>query len=211
MGLVMGVTAVLLGVAAALLAVMVWTALIFPRPAARARRALESRPGRSFLLGCVLVALVGWPVRALLGSAHGIEKLAGWSLAFPLFALLAIGMTAMAQLLSERLQPLSPAMTPLAGLVRGAVILEFSMALPVFGWFVFAPIMALTLMGAGALGVLSRAGQGEPHTLPAERQPARGEEPSVASLEPVPGVENPVSLLPETWRRAPDTAAEGAA
>jgi hypothetical protein len=207
--MVMGVTAVLLGIAAALAGVIIWTALIFPRPAARARTALERRPGRCFFLGLLLTALVGVPVMSLLRSAHGIEKLAGWSLAFPLFAVLAIGMTAMAQLLGERLQPLSPTMTPLAGLVRGALILELSLALPVFGWFVFAPLMGLTLMGAGALGVISRMSHGEAHAPRVDREPPVEVEPSAVSLERVPSTNSPVSLLPDAWRLAPDPATEG--
>jgi hypothetical protein len=155
MGMVMGFTAVILGAAAALIGVMLWTALLFPRPAERARAALERRPWRCFLLGLVLVGILGVPAIAMMNAAHGLIKLAGWVVVFPLVSVLVVGLTAMANLLGERLRQLSPAITPLGSLVRGAITLELALILPIFGWFLFAPLVAITLAGAGAIGCLS--------------------------------------------------------
>jgi hypothetical protein len=153
MGLVMGITAVIVGIVAALAGLVLWTALIFPRPAARARAALERRPGRCFVTGVLATLLIGLPTVALMHSPNGLAKLAGWVAASPLLGMLILGLTGMAYLLGERLQSLSPAMTPLGALVRGAVTLELACLLPVFGWFLFAPLVALTLVGAGVLGI----------------------------------------------------------
>src|SRR6266511_1163257 len=111
MGVVMGITAAVLGVAAGLLGLMVWTALFFPRRTALAGRALEARPGRCFLVGIALTAALGTPVIALLNAPHGLAKLAGWGLALPLVAMLVVGLTAMAELMGQRLMMLSPAVT----------------------------------------------------------------------------------------------------
>src|SRR5215212_333910 len=99
MGVVMGITAAVLGVAAGLVGLMVWTALFFPRRTAHAGRAMEDRPGRCFLLGTALTALLGTPVIALLNAHHGLAKLAGWAVAVPLVAMLIVGLTAMAELM----------------------------------------------------------------------------------------------------------------
>lgn len=158
MGVVMGVTAVVLEIAAALVGLMVWTALLFPQRTARARAALEARPGRCFVTGLCLAVLLGIPVRVLLRSPHGLGKLTGWLLAFPLLVVLALGLAAMAELLGARLQQRSTAVTSLGALVCGAVTLELAAALPFLGWFLFAPVVGLTLLGAGAAGSVSRDG-----------------------------------------------------
>jgi hypothetical protein len=156
MGVVMGVTAVILGIAAGLVGLMLWTALVFPRPTEQARRSLEARPGRCFLAGATLALLLGVPAFGMIHAPHGLVKLAGWALALPLLAGLTTGLTGMAQLLGERLRELSPGMTPLAALVRGAVTIELAMIIPFVGWLLFTPIVGLTVTGAGAIGCLRR-------------------------------------------------------
>jgi hypothetical protein len=155
MGMVMGVTAVILGLAAALIGLLLWTALMFPRHTAGARAALETHPARCFIMGVALALLLGIPVVALVQGKHGMAKLAGWSLALPLWSMLAVGWTGMAQMLGERLRSLAPGLTPLAALVGGVMTLEAAALLPVVGWFLFAPLVGVTLIGAGALGTLS--------------------------------------------------------
>jgi hypothetical protein len=167
----MGTTAVILGIAATLAGAMVWTALLFPQPVAHARAVLERRPGRCFLTGIVLVVLLGVPVIVLMQPQRGLAKLAGWSLTFPLAVVLGVGLTAMADLLGERMRAMSPGTSALGGLVRGAVTLELVLALPGFGWFVFAPILGLTLLGAGALGSVPARRQ-----LPSHREAESSEE-----------------------------------
>jgi hypothetical protein len=169
MGMVMGVTTVILAIAAGLIGLQVWTALIFSRPTARARAALELRPARCFLAGVVLTLILGVPGIVLLHSPNGLAKMAGWALALPLAAGLVTGLSAMAQLLGERLRALSPSLTPLAAIVLGAVTVELAAIIPFIGWFLFAPLVGLTVAGAGALGCV-----GGPKVI---GQPRRHEEP----------------------------------
>jgi hypothetical protein len=158
MGMVMGVTAVILAIAAGLTGLLVWTALIFSRPTASARAALEFRTGRCFLTGVALTLILGVPVIRLLHLPNGLAKLAGWALLLPLAAGLVTGLAAMAQLLGERLRVLSPSLTPLGALVRGALTVELAAILPFLGWFLFAPLVGLTVTGAGVLGCVGRTG-----------------------------------------------------
>jgi hypothetical protein len=207
MGLVMGVTAVILGLAAALAGVIVGAALVFPRPVARARMALEGRPVRCFCTGIVLALLLGVPARALLHEAHGLAKVAGWFLAFPhLTVLVAVGMTAMAQILSERMRALSPELTPLAGLVRGAVILELALLMPFFGWFLVAPVAGLTLLGAGALGVVSRNPAIPRQSSRTDGEAAGAGNQAPVALVPAHAAEAPVSVAAEVWRLTTDAS-----
>jgi hypothetical protein len=178
MGVVMGVTAVILGIAAGLIGLVLWTALLFPRPAERAARCLERQPIRCFGVGLALTLLVGGPALALVSAPSGLTKLAGWGLALPWVAVLIVGWAGMAGLLGERLRKLAPAISPLGGLVRGVVTVELGVLPPFLGWFVFAPLVGVTLVGAGALGCLAdrqgstpRHGAGEPRL--GRRVPAR--------------------------------------
>lgn len=157
MGIVMGVTAVILGIASGIVGLLVWTALLFPAPVSRARVALAVHPVRCGLSGAALALLLGVPGLGLLQAPHGGAKLAGWMLALPLASLLIVGFAAMAQLLGEKMRGLSPALTPLGALVRGAVTIELAAILPFVGWFLFAPLVSLTLVGAGARGCFSRS------------------------------------------------------
>src|SRR5947209_198795 len=157
MGIVMGVTTVILAIAAGIVGLLVWTALLFPQPTSRARTALVAHPVRCGLTGLGVTLMLGIPAFALLHAPHGGAKLAGWALALPLAAILVVGFAAMAQLLGERMQGLSPAITPLGALVRGAVTIELSALLPFVGWFLFAPLVGVTLIGAGAHGCFSRS------------------------------------------------------
>jgi hypothetical protein len=156
--MVMGVTTVILAIAAGLIGLQIWTAVIFSLPTARARAALEFRPGRCFLTGVGVTLILGVPVVALLRSPNGLSKLAGWALLLPLAAGLVTGLSAMAQLLGERLRALSPSLTPLGALVRGAVTVELAAIIPFVGWFLFAPLVGLTVTGAGVLGCAGRTG-----------------------------------------------------
>ncbi len=173
MGLVMGVTAAILAIAAGLVGLMVWTALLFPGPTTRAGSTLEARPVRCFGIGVVITLLLGAPALALLNAPNGLAKLAGWALLFPLVVLLAVGLSAMARLLGERLRLLSPALTPLGGLVRGAITLELPMILPFVGWFVLAPLIAITVIGAGTTGCFRRKSTGR-HGEPPTNKPSAG-------------------------------------
>jgi hypothetical protein len=175
MGIVMGVTTVIVAIAAGIVGLLVWTALLFPQPTARARMALVVRPVRCGLTGLGVTLLLGIPAFGLLQAPHGGAKLAGWALALPLAAVLVVGFAAMAQLLGERMQGLSPAITPLAALVRGAVTIELAALLPFVGWFLFAPLVGLTLVGAGARGCFLRD--------PAKKEPQRHRDHEADELE----------------------------
>jgi hypothetical protein len=158
MGMVMGVTTAILAIAAGLIGLLIWTSLIFASPTARARAALEFRTGRCFLTGVGLTLILGAPVLRLLPSPNGLVKIVGWALLLPLAAALVTGLSAMAQLLGDRLRALSPALTPLGALVRGALIVELAAIIPFLGWFLFAPLVGLTVTGAGVLGCVGRTG-----------------------------------------------------
>jgi hypothetical protein len=151
----MGFTAAILGIFAGLAGLMVWTALLFATPVTRARELLEARPWRCLGTGLLLTALLITPAIALLQAKHGGAKVGGWVLLLGTASMLAVGLTGMANLLGERLRSMSPGITPLGGLVRGAITIEFAMLVPFFGWFLFTPLVAVTVLGAGALGVAS--------------------------------------------------------
>jgi hypothetical protein len=163
----MGFTAAILGIFAGLAGLMVWTALLFATPVAKARELLETRPWRCLGTGVLLALLLVTPSIVLLQAKHGGAKVGGWALLLATASMLAVGLTGMASLLGERLRAMSPGITPLGSLVRGAITIEFAMLVPFFGWFLFTPLVAVTVLGAGALGVASlRRASRSAHNIP---------------------------------------------
>ena len=186
---------------------LVWTAIIVPRPVERARRRLENCPWVSFFVGvgCSLFvsAVVGslmlvrpqsiqWVSNGLeylseifyftrfYNDAWIITNLILWLPATPLMAAFIVGGAGFAQLFAERSQTALAKERPLLVLSYGACCTSLSYFLPVVGWFVFLPLVGLMSMGAGAQGLW---GQRAPRTDRATPQNKnRAIEPSLSRL-----------------------------
>src|SRR2546423_5279893 len=83
MGQVMAIVSLILGLAVAWPCLVIWFALAFPGPAARAKTRLLEAPFGSILVGAVLGIVFGWLSVALLNNPAGPLKLAGWLVVLP--------------------------------------------------------------------------------------------------------------------------------
>lgn len=139
---------------------------LFPNRVARTRTMADGSPGRAFGVG--LINLIFFSALAALFFALA-ENTRLEFLALPGLMLLALlvvgltfGLTAMAQLVGDRLAPTQP--TTLRS-IGGALTLCLGCAVPVAGWFALLPYAVLVGLGAFVLGFLYAA-------RPAESAPA---------------------------------------
>ena len=195
----------ILGIVVAHACLLVWLALLLPGPVERARRHVEARPVLCLFVGiiCTLVTiglLAGFSVlRAPLEvrvdqlqdylSAHLqfnrfyndtwiiINGLV-WIIAGPMLVAWIFGGAGIAQLFAIRARPLMRDDRPLVGLTCGAFCTAAAYFLPLIGWFIYLPVVGLISIGAGILGVCSRA---EPRQAEARPATARRQEPSLSS------------------------------
>lgn len=136
-------------------ALMVWTALMLPRPVAAARRRLETRPGRSFGMGLLFWIVTMFFAMSLLKEGRGAHlQFLGWIVMAPGLASSVIGGAAFAELVAARLRPQMRTEAPLPALIGGALCTTLSGLLPLVGWVVFFPVVSLMAIGSGAAGIL---------------------------------------------------------
>jgi hypothetical protein len=137
---------------------------LFTTRVEKTQRVIHQMPGRAFGVGLVNFLFFGVILLVLFtitdGSANRVNSVVRIILLIPTFALTAIltailslGIAGMLQVLGERIFP------DLSGLrrsVSSTVISAFACALPVVGWFLLLPYIALTGFGAVILGFFQR-------------------------------------------------------
>ncbi len=118
----------------------------WPGAVERARERLERTPGRSLALGAALAALLAVPMIVLLVMPNGVAQFLGYSLLVLALAYAGVGAAGFASRVGGA--------AGLRGLLVGAAVTEFAMALPVIGWFVVTPLLLLASLGAGTFALL---------------------------------------------------------
>ena len=129
-------------------------AALAPARVARTQAALETSPGRSFVVGLVNLVFLGTLSLALLS----LSESTGGLLAVPgvvCVALLSIGVTlglaGVVQLVGARL---APGRAMLGRGVAGGLAVSLGCALPVLGWFLLLPVLAMLGLGAFVVSYL---------------------------------------------------------
>ena len=118
----------------------------WPAGVERARERLERTPGRSLVLGVLLAALIAVPISVLLLMPNGVAQFLGYTLLVLGLAYAGIGAAGFASRVGGG--------AGLRGMLIGAAVTEFAMALPVIGWFVVTPLLLLASLGAGTFALL---------------------------------------------------------
>jgi hypothetical protein len=151
---VYAITFSLIGILISFPALLVIMNLLLPGVTERVQTRLVQTPGKSFVMGIsVTAALLLWiaiasqvnfgPVR---GTAF-IAAILGMGIG-------TIGAAGMARLLGERLAPITQPNSKSTNLIRGAIVYELACLFPVVGWFLFFPLIGITLIGAAVFGLL---------------------------------------------------------
>jgi len=138
--------------------------VLFPTQLGKTRTALQSMPGRAFLLGLVNFAFFGlidfflfFLTDAGAGRVTGVLRGILFFPALIILALLAItlsmGLTSMSKLLGERILP---DLSSLKQAIWGCVFLVLACAVPFVGWFLLLPYIGLMSIGAFLLSLFQR-------------------------------------------------------
>jgi hypothetical protein len=137
---------------------------LFPNRVAKTQRVINQMPWRSLGIGFVNFLFFGTILIVLLtiadGNANRVAPILRAILLIPTFALAALlsivlsfGLAGMVNVLGERIFSESNASRRT---IAGTVTLTFACALPLVGWFVLLPYVALTGFGAVILGFFQR-------------------------------------------------------
>ena len=128
--------------------------LLFPSLIARAQTRVEKSLASSFWLGVIVVTVFVIPIFVLMALPFGPAKSLGWMLLGASLTVSSIGSAGIAAHLGVRLAQHSK-ISPLAGFVRGAVVLELAAFFPILGWlFVWIPLL-ITAFGATTFALLN--------------------------------------------------------
>ena len=150
------IVTVVIGIAVSVWALMIGMALLFSRKAQMARDSFEEAPWRSFFMGLTVGGITLIIGIVLAGSGNPIGILTGWGIISLFAAFAAIGAGGLAMLVSDRIDGMEPGMSRFAALLKGAAFIVGAGMLPVFGWFAYAPVVALISFGAGVQAVWRR-------------------------------------------------------
>lgn len=143
-----------IGILLSLPALLVALNLLLPKVTTRAYLRLQQTPGKSFLLGIpVLCAFLLW-IAITANVPIGPVKATAFLAAFVGMGVGTIGAAGLSRLLADRLDTLSAPRSRLTHLLRGAVVFELACLFPIVGWFLFAPIAGIALLGAATFALL---------------------------------------------------------
>jgi hypothetical protein len=149
LGDVWAITALIVGVAASVWALLLCLTLLFQTKTRISCDLIESGPLRYVLVGLLWTALFGTVGIALLSSPLPAVKLAGWIVTLALFGVSFLGSAGLVLLAAERLRTVDPGLSAYGALSRGAMFVVLPCILPIVGWFLFAPILFCIGVGAG--------------------------------------------------------------
>lgn len=144
----------ILGILITLPALFVTLNLMMPRVTTDISVRLEQTPGKSFVLGVpVAVAFLLWILITSQINFGPVQATAVMAAILGM-GLGTIGAAGMARFIGKRLKPISNQGSDLRDLVWGAVIYELACLVPIVGWFLFLPLVSVTVMGAAVFGLL---------------------------------------------------------
>jgi hypothetical protein len=136
----------------------------FPRRTTKTMNVVQQMPGRSFGIGLVNFLFFGTITFVMFGIADTFQEsgnnILNLILLIPtllltgaLLSLLFVGLTALSNLLGERL---FPELTQWRKTFWGTVVLGVASSIPAVGWGLLFPLIALTGFGAVILGFFQR-------------------------------------------------------
>lgn len=144
----------LIGMLVSLPALLVALNLLFPKASTHAAIRLQQTPVKSFLFGIPITSAFLLWIAITSNVPLGAVKATAFIAAFVGMGVGTVGAAGLTRILAERLSFLSPESSRLTHLVRGGLVFELACLFPIVGWFLFAPITGIALIGAGAFALL---------------------------------------------------------
>ena len=136
-------------VALSISAMLVAAALLFRRKAEYAQRFYETSPIRSLVMGLILGGGGFVFALALLGNSLPLVKLLGFAVAAFILAGSLVGGAGLALLAGSRVAGMEDKPNSFSFLAKGAGLIVLAGIVPLFGWFVYVPVVVLMSFGAG--------------------------------------------------------------
>lgn len=125
---------------------------LLPEQVQRTQAVLEGSAKRAFVIG--LVNFIFFGLLAAFGLERGpLLRLLGALLALALLAAGSVGLTAVTQILRQRIY----GRQTISDTVKTAVLLITAGFTPIVGWFILAPLTLLTSLGAAIIALLRSA------------------------------------------------------
>ena len=149
LGDVLAVVASLFGICLSAWATLLAFSLLFPDRAERAAESIKVSPTRMGLLGAVLTFVLLFTAIVLLKNPLPLVKLIGWFALLSNLSLGALGCSGLAMVMAGRVKQHEPQLSAYAALMRGAALVVVPGILPIFGWFLIAPLVLIVGVGAG--------------------------------------------------------------
>ena len=144
----------LLGILICLPALLLALNLLMPRITSRIETRLERTPGKCFFLGIpVTAAFLLW-IAITANVPLGLVRGTAFAAAFVGMGLGTLGAAGISRLLARRITLFTSPNSEAVNWLRGAVMYELACLFPIVGWFIFAPVVGITLLGAAVFGLL---------------------------------------------------------
>jgi len=150
------VLTIVISIAVSVWALMVGMALLFSKKAQLARDSFEEAPWRSLVMGVLAGGVTAVLGIAFVASPTLPGKLIGWGIISLFAAVAAIGAGGLGLLVSDRISRIEPGMSKFAAVMKGSAFVVAGGMLPVFGWFAYAPVVAIISFGAGVQAIWRR-------------------------------------------------------
>ncbi len=147
------VTFILIGMLLSLPGLLIGINLLLPKTAERIEARIAEKPGRNLFIGIPVTAAFALWIALASSTGSGILRGSAFLAGGVWMALGTIGAAGLARMLGNRLKPLASPTSELTNLLRGAVVFEFACLFPLVGWFVFAPIVGMMLVGASVSSI----------------------------------------------------------
>jgi hypothetical protein len=147
------VTLIIIGILISLPALLVGLNLLMPGVTIRTQVRLRETPGKSFWLGALFTAVL-LPIIFATIETPGPGQAFGIGLLVAVMGVGSLGAAGMARLLGERIRPLAKPNSDMMNMLRGAAVYELACIVPFVGWFIFAPLVGMTVMGAAVFALL---------------------------------------------------------
>jgi hypothetical protein len=151
---VLTVTYSLIGALICLPALLVVLNLMMPNVTERIQTRLDKTPGKCFFLGVpVTAAFLLW-IAITANTNIGLLRGSAFIAAVVGMGLGTLGAAGLSRLLAERFSTLTKPNSKIMNLLRGAVVYELACVFPIVGWFLFAPVMGIMVIGAAVFGLI---------------------------------------------------------
>jgi hypothetical protein len=155
-GDVFSVVAILFGTAFSAWAMLIASAMIFSRKAKISQSLMRHAPGRTFVLGVIMLFVIGVISLAFLSVPFPLAKLVGWSGILFVLGFATIGSGGLVLLVAERLRDYDVRLRPFTALTRGALFIVIAGLVPLVGLFLIFPAVIAMGLGAGAQALFMR-------------------------------------------------------